>query len=303
VLGVGTWQLGDGERLGGRDPRRSEISLGTIRHGIEAGANWIDTAPVYGLGHAEKLVAKAVRGLAEPPLIFTKCGYVWDNRGRVRQTLARESVRAELEASLRRLGVDAVDLYQVHWPVPEDELEEGWAALVELCDEGKARHIGVSNLDHSQLERLEAIASVETLQPPYSLLAREVEAETLPYCQRRGLGVIVYSPMAAGLLSGRMTRERIEAFGEEESRRNFPLFREPELTRSLARAEALQMLAVELGVSCGVLAVSWTLANPAVHGAIVGYRYSWDVDDLAAAANDDGALAAAVAERLKLVSE
>lgn len=298
ALGIGTWQLGDGERLGRRSEQRNELSRDTILRGISSGVNWIDTAPVYGLGHAEVLIARAFRGLAQRPLVFTKCGYVWDDRGRVGQCLTEPSVRAEVDASLRRLAVDVIDLYQIHWPFPADELEEGWATLAALKEEGKVRHIGVSNVDAAQIASLQAIAPVETLQPPYSLLTREIEADTLPYCARNGLGVIVYSPMAAGLLAGRMSRERIESFDENEPRRAFPLFQEPELTRSLEVAAALRDLGVQLGVSPGALAVAWALAHPAVHGAIVGYRSPADVDDLGVASDEDGTWAQHVIKRL-----
>jgi aryl-alcohol dehydrogenase-like predicted oxidoreductase len=259
-------------------------SIAAIRRAVDKGINWIDTAPLYGLGLAEEVVSRALAEVprSERPLVFTKCGLVWEER-RVRQRLGGKSIRREVEASLERLRVECIDLYQIHWPREGANLE-AWRTLVALRQEGKVRHIGVSNFDAGEIRRLETEAPVETLQPPYSLLRRDAEEELLPFCLERGIGVIVYSPLESGLLSGRMTRERIAALPETDWRkRKGEEFREPKLSRNLAVAEELREIAARHGVSPAALAVGWTLRHPAVTGAIVGARGPEQIDELASA--------------------
>jgi len=240
--------------------------------------NWIDTAAAYGLGHSEEVVGRALTGMDERPYVFTKASLVARPGGRVRHNLKRDSILREAEASLRRLGVDAIDLYQIHWPNPDSDIEEGWSAFAELKEQGLVRHIGVSNFDLDQLRRIQAIAPVETLQPPYSLIARNVEDETLPFTRDEGIGVIVYSPMGSGLLTGAMTRERIANLPEDDWRKRDARFEEPQLSRHLALVERLETVAARYDTTPGAVAAAWTLRNPAVHGAIVGFRRPDQVD-------------------------
>jgi aryl-alcohol dehydrogenase-like predicted oxidoreductase len=288
VLGLGTWAFGGPAWPYGWGPQSESDSIATIRRAIAHGINWIDTAPVYGLGYAEEVVSRALADLppSERPLIATKCGLVWKGT-RIRQKLGAKSIRRELEDSLLRLRVEAIDLYQIHWPNDAANVE-AWRTLVDLRAEGKVRHIGVSNFDARQLDRLRPISPVESLQPPYSLVRREVEEEILPFCVDHGIGVIVYSPLESGLLGGKMTRERIEALPESDWRkRRGEEFREPKLTRNLAIAERLRRVAARMGVPPAALAVSWTLHHPAVTGTIVGARMPEQVDELARAADID----------------
>ena len=290
-VGFGAWALGGSNWEWGWGEQDDEESVAAIRRALELGVNWIDTAAQYGLGHSEEVVRRAVAGLDPRPLIFTKGGQPEGPNRTTVQTLKRDSLRRECEGSLERLGVDAIDLYQIHWPIPGEEVEEGWSALAELKAEGLVRHIGVSNFSVGQLERAEAIAPVETLQPQYSLVDREVEAEILPYCEEHGLGVIVYSPMASGLLTGKMTRERIESLPQDDWRRSSERFREPQLSRNLDVVERLKTVAERHGASPGAVAVAWTLRHPAVHGAIAGFRRPDQVEPILAAVdlrlNDD----------------
>jgi aryl-alcohol dehydrogenase-like predicted oxidoreductase len=284
-LGFGAWAIGGSNWEFGWGEQDDGESVAAIRRALELGVNWIDTAAQYGLGHSEEVVRRAAKGVDPRPLIFTKAGQPEGPNRTSYQSLKRDSLRRECEGSLERLGVDAIDLYQIHWPIPEDEVEEGWSTLAELKQEGLVRHIGASNFSVAQLERAEAIAPVEALQPQYSLLDREVEAEILPYCEEHGIGVIVYSPMASGLLTGRMTRERIESLPGDDWRRQSARFREPELSRALEVVERVKAVAQRRGVSPGAAAVAWTLRHPAVHGAIVGFRRPDQVDPIVVAAD------------------
>ncbi|MEY9928303.1 aryl-alcohol dehydrogenase-like predicted oxidoreductase [Catenulispora sp. GP43] len=277
-VGFGAWAIGGGDWEFGWGPQQDEASIGAIHRALELGVNWIDTAAGYGFGHSESVVGRALQGVDERPYVFTKCSLLNDGTGRVVRSLKRDSILREAEASLKRLGVDAIDLYQIHWPRPEAELEEGWAAMAELKEQGLVRHIGVSNFDVAQIRRAQAIAPVESLQPPYSLLEREVEAEILPAARQDGIGVIVYSPMGSGLLTGAMTRERIAAMPDNDWRKNDDWFTEPQLTRNLALADRLRAVGERHGVSAGAIAVAWTLTNPAVSGAIAGFRRAEQVD-------------------------
>jgi len=285
-VGFGSWAIGGGGWAAAWGPQDDEEAVGAIRRALELGMNWIDTAAVYGLGHSEELVARALRGVpeADRPYVFTKCSLVWDEGGRVHNVLKKDSVKRECEASLRRLQVDAIDLYQIHWPNPDEDIEEGWEALVELRDEGKVRHIGVSNFDVGQMERVGRIAPVETLQPPYNLIDRGVEEEVLPYCRRNGIGVIVYSPMKSGLLTGKMTPERVRSLPDDDWRRDHPDFNEPRLSKNLRLVEKLREVGERHGRSPGEVAIAWTLRHPAVTAAIVGGRRPEQVDGIIGAA-------------------
>jgi aryl-alcohol dehydrogenase-like predicted oxidoreductase len=264
-MGGGGWKFAWG-------PQDDAASIAAIHAALDAGWNWIDTAAVYGLGHSEEVVARALEGRSERPYVFTKCERVWDESGEIGKSLKRESIRRECEASLRRLRVDVIDLYQIHWPEPDEDIEEGWSALAELQKEGKVRWIGVSNFNRKQLERAAAIAPVISLQPPYSIISPEIEAEVLPYTLENQVGVIVYSPMKSGLLTGKMTRERVAAMPEDDFRRRALAFQEPNLTRNLKLADLLIEIGARHGRNAGEVALAWTLRHPAVTAAIVGLR-------------------------------
>jgi len=293
-VGFGAWAVGGGGYAFGWGPQDDADSVAAIERAAELGINWIDTAPVYGLGHSEEVVGRALKRIAPArrPYVFTKCSLVWPEGSReVSHTLEAPSIKRECEASLRRLGVEAIDLYQVHWarwtPVADpatDRLEEGWGALADLKREGKVRHIGVSNFSVDDLDRASRVAAVESLQPPYSLLRRKIEAEVLPYCQQHDIGVIVYSPMQAGLLSGRMTRERIASLPEDDWRKRTREYQEPNLGANLAFVEVLRGVAGRHRCTVGEVAVAWTLRHPAVTAAIVGFRRPEQVGEIAGAA-------------------
>ena len=283
-VGFGAWAIGGGGYDWGWGAQDDQESIAAIHHALELGVNWIDTAAQYGFGHSEEVVGRALAGLDERPFVFTKGGQP-EGPGRTTvQSLRRDSLRRELEGSLTRLGLDAVDLYQIHWPKPEDEIEEGWSTLVELRDEGLVRHIGVSNFSVEQLRRIQQIAPVETLQPPYSLIAREAEREILPFAEREGIGVIVYSPMGSGMLTGAMTRERIASLADDDWRKHDPRFQEPGLSEHLALVERMRAVAERHQTSIGAVAIAWTLTNPAVDAAIVGFRRPGQVDPIVGAA-------------------
>ena len=271
-LGVGAWAMGGGDWAFGWGPQDDTDSIGAIRAAIDAGMNWIDTAAVYGLGHSEEVVAKALQGLSPRPYVFTKCERIWGEDRKIGKSLKADSIRRECEASLKRLKLDCIDLYQMHWPEPDEDIEEGWTAMARLKEEGKVRWIGVSNFSASQMTRVQAIAPITSLQPPYSLLAREIEAEVLPYCAANSIGTIIYSPMKSGLLSGRMTRERISAMPADDFRQRTPHFQEPLLTRNLALVEIMRAIGAKQDASPGEVAIAWGLKNPAVTAAIVGLR-------------------------------
>ena len=284
-VGFGALALGGSNYDWGWGAQDDEQSVAAIHHALDVGVNWIDTAAQYGHGHSEEVVGRAVHSYSgTPPHVFTKGGQPQGPNRTTVQSLKRDSLRRELDGSLSRLGVDAIALYQIHWPIPDGEIEEGWSAVAEFKDEGLVRHIGVSNFDVEQLRRAQAIAPVETLQPPYSLLDREAEEEILPFCERNGIGVIVYSPMGSGMLTGAMTRERIANLPDDDWRKRSPGFQEPELSRRLELVARLERVAERLGVSPGAVAVAWTLRNPAVDGAIVGFRRPDQVDPILPAA-------------------
>jgi aryl-alcohol dehydrogenase-like predicted oxidoreductase len=283
-VGFGAWAIGGGGWEFGWGPQEDEESIAAIHRALELGVNWIDTAAAYGFGHSEEIVGRAIAGLASRPYIFTKASLVEGPGRSVVHKLKRDSILREVGDSLERLGVDAIDLYQIHWPIPEQDIMEGWSALAELKDQGLVRHIGVSNFDVAQLERIRQIAPVETLQPPYSLVDRGVDQEILPYADWQGIGVIVYSPMGSGLLTGRMSRERIARLPDDDWRAHDARFREPQLSRHLALVDRLSAIAARHGTTPGAVAVAWTLRNPAVDGAIVGFRRPDQVDPILAVA-------------------
>jgi aryl-alcohol dehydrogenase-like predicted oxidoreductase len=292
-VGFGAWAIGGPDYAFGWGPQDDEESVAAIHRAVDAGINWIDTAAVYGLGHSERIVARALKSLGSSrrPYVFTKCSLVWDEQGSISHNLKAASVRKELEDSLRRLDTEVIDLYQVHWSKPwalhgpAPDIEEGWSTLASLRKEGKIRHIGVSNFDVAEMERLRPLEPITSLQPPYSMLRRGIEGETLPYCLANQIGVIVYSPMAAGILSGAMTRERALSLPANDWRSKNLDYREPRLSKNLALVEDLRAIGAHHGVSPGVVAIAWTLRQPAVTGAIVGFRNPTQVEGLLGAAS------------------
>ncbi|MGA2736264.1 MAG: aldo/keto reductase [Bryobacteraceae bacterium] len=277
-IGIGAWAMGGGGWAFAWGPQDDDESIAAIHTALDAGINWIDTAAVYGLGHSEEVVARALQGRSRKPFVFTKCERVWNERREIGKSLKADSIRREVEASLRRLQLDVIDLYQIHWPEPDADIEEGWTAMAQLQREGKVRWIGVSNFNADQLRRAQAIAPITSLQPPYSLLSREIEEAVLPYTQANGIGVIVYSPMKSGLLSGAMTRDRVAAMPDDDFRRRTPPFQEPRLTRNLELAELLRSIGQRHGRTTGEVAIAWTLRHPAVTAAIVGMRSAKQVE-------------------------
>lgn len=283
-LGIGAWAMGGSGWAFSWGPQDDEESVSAIHAALDRGINWIDTAAVYGLGHSEEVVARALEGRSAKPYVFTKCERIWTERGEIAKSLKESSIRQEVEASLRRLKVDVIDLYQIHWPEPDQDIEEGWTAMAKLKQEGKVRYIGVSNFNADQMKRAQAIAPITSLQPPYSLISPEIEESILPYTQANNIGVIVYSPMKSGLLSGSMTRERVAALPTDDFRRRVPNFQEPLLTRNLELAELLRAIGKRHGRTPGEVAIAWTLRHPAVTAAIVGMRSAKQVDGVIGAA-------------------
>jgi aryl-alcohol dehydrogenase-like predicted oxidoreductase len=285
-VGFGAWAIGGGGWEFGWGPQDDDKSIITIHCALESGVNWIDTAAAYGFGRSEEVVGLALQGMpaGERPYVFTKASLIEGPGRRVEHDLSRDSILREAEASLKRLGIDAIDLYQIHRPIPEQDIEEGWAACAELKEQGLVRHIGVSNFGVEQLRRIQGIAPVETLQPEYSLIEREAEQDILPFAEREQIGVIVYSPMGSGMLTGAMTRERIAHLPDDDWRKHDARFREPRLSQHLALVRRLTRVAGRHGVAPGAIAVAWTLQNPAVDGAIVGARRPDQVDPIVIAA-------------------
>ena len=283
-VGFGAWAIGGAGYEWGWGAQDDADSIAAIHEALDAGANWIDTAAVYGLGRSEEVVARALEGVRQRPYVFTKCGMVWDEKRQISNRLKADSIRRECEASLRRLRVDCIDLYQIHWPKPAEDIEEGWATMAALQKEGKVRWIGVSNFDVDQLRQAQAIAPVTSLQPPYSLVRRQVEDEILPFCFHQHIGVIAYSPMASGLLTGAMTRERVAALPADDWRRRNPDYQEPLLSRNLRLVRLLEAIGRSHGRSPAEVAVAWVLRHPAVTGAIVGARRPGQFKGVAGAA-------------------
>jgi len=284
LVGLGTWAIG-GPWDWGWGPQSDADSIATIQRALGEGVNWIDTAPAYGLGHAETIVGRAIRGRRGEVIVATKCGLVWDDRasGRVSARLTAASVRAECEASLRRLGVDTIDLYQVHWPNPDTQIEESWGEIARLIEEGLVRYGGVSNFSPAQVRRAQAIHPVTSHQPPYSLINRSIERELLPFCRAEEIGVVAYSPMQAGLLTGKFDRAAIAALAADDWRRKGSSFREPALSANLALVEGLRPIAARAGCSLAQLAIAWVLRDAQVTSAIVGARRPDQIVQTAAA--------------------
>jgi aryl-alcohol dehydrogenase-like predicted oxidoreductase len=291
-IGLGAWAIG-GEWRFGWGPQDDADSVATIHRAVERGLNWIDTAAVYGVGHSEEVVGRALRDIPpkERPYVFTKCSLVWDENRNVSHCLAPQSIRNELEASLRRLQMDRIDLYQIHWPAwpasPQGHdpgsFEEAWSTLVALKQEGKVGFIGVSNFDLSQLKRIQRIETPTSLQPPYSMLRPEIEQDVLPFCLEHNIGVIPYSPMQSGLLTGKMTRERLDSLPPGDWRRGSRFFQEPMLSKAFVLVEHLRAIAEKHGRTPGEVAIAWTLRHPAITAAIVGARNPRQIDELAGA--------------------
>jgi aryl-alcohol dehydrogenase-like predicted oxidoreductase len=271
-VGVGAWAMGGAGWAFAWGPQDDDESIAAIQYALDHGVNWIDTAAVYGLGHSEEVVAKAIAGRSPKPYVFTKCERTWNEKGEIKGVLKADSIKRECEASLRRLKTDTIDLYQIHWPEPNEDVEEAWGALNDLKKQGKVRWIGVSNFSVSHLERCLAIGPVTSLQPPYSAISPEVETDILPFCLKHNIGVIVYSPMKSGLLTGTMTKDRVENFPQDDFRKRALNFQEPHLSRNLALADLMKQIGARHGRSAGEVAIAWTLRNPAVTGAIVGMR-------------------------------
>jgi aryl-alcohol dehydrogenase-like predicted oxidoreductase len=283
ALGIGAWAIGGAGWSGSMGPQNEDDSVPAIHAALDRGLNWIDTAALYGLGHSEEVVARALKGRTPRPYVFTKCERVWDDKGKIGASLKAASIRRECEDSLRRLQTDVIDLYQIHWPDPDQDIEEGWTELARLKEEGKVRHIGVSNFSVAQMKRAQAIAPITSLQPPYSIVTREIEHEILPYAKSHNIGVIVYSPMSAGLLTGSMTRERVANFSREDWRRNLPNFKEPLLSRNLRLVERLRDIGNRHNRAAGEIAIAWTLDHPAITAAIVGFRSPQQVSGIVGA--------------------
>src|SRR5260370_193323 len=292
-IGIGAWAIGGGKWEFAWGAQDDQESIAAIRTGLDHGINWIDTAAVYGLGHSESVVGQAVKGLRTRPYIFSKCSLVWDDSGTISHNLRAASIRREAESSLRRLSLDTIDLYQIHWPAwsgnPESaspgSIEEAVGALAKLQAEGKVRHIGVSNFNAQQMQRALSVAPIASLQPPYSLLATDVQSSILPFALEHQIGVIVYSPMASGLLSGSMTRQRIAGLPEDDWRKHSPNFQEPLLSRNLRLVETLRAIGRRHNATPGEVAIAWTLRNPAVTGAIICGLSAQQVRGIARAAD------------------
>lgn len=285
TIGLGTWAMGGGDWTYSWGPQDDQASIEAIHKALDLGINWIDTAPAYGLGHAEEVVGRALRGRHPQPLIATKCGLVWDDQKRISGKLTRDSIQAEIEASLRRLRVETIDLYQIHWPTTTAEVEEGWSAIAAGVAGGKIRYAGVSNFSVAQIERIHAIHPVASLQPPYSLLARDVEEDLLPCCAARRIGVVAYSPMQKGLLTGKITPARVAALPPDDHRRQDPQFQEPRLGANLEFAQGLQRLAQPRGHTVAQAAIAWVLRRPEVTSAIVGARRPAQIEEIVGAAD------------------
>lgn len=285
TIGFGTWGMSGTGWRGSWGPQDDNDSINAIIRAYELGVNWIDTAPVYGLGHSEEIVGKAIKQLPERPIIATKLALRWDDQGNITRCLKEESVREEVENSLRRLGIDVIDLYQIHWPIDDnvDEILEGWATMAELIKEGKVRYIGVSNFNVELLEKISKIHPVTSLQPQYSMIKREAEEELLPYCAKNNIGVVCYSPMAKGLLTGAFSKERVAQLPDEDHRKRTPDFQDPLLSCTLELVEKLRPIAERNGRTLSQLAIAWVLRRPEVTSAIVGVRRPSQIEDTAPA--------------------
>jgi aryl-alcohol dehydrogenase-like predicted oxidoreductase len=285
ALGLGTWAMGGGDWRFGWGPQDDRQSMAAVHRALELGINWIDTAPVYGLSHCEEVVGQALRGLKSRPLIASKCGRLWDAERQITPRIKRQSILAEIDDSLRRLGVDVLDLYQMHWPQPDEDIEEGWQAMADVVRQGKARHVGVCNFNLAQLERIRPIHPIASLQPPYSLLNRGVESELLGYCAKHQIGIVAYSPMQKGLLTGKVNRHWLAGLAPADHRHNDSNFQEPRLSANLAFVEGLQRIAQGHGRTVAELAIAWVLRRPEVTSAIVGARRPDQIEQTIGAAD------------------
>jgi aryl-alcohol dehydrogenase-like predicted oxidoreductase len=278
TIGYGSWALGGGDWVWSWGPQDDQASVATILRAMELGVNWIDTAAVYGLGHSEEVVGMALKKLPKRLILATKCSLVWDSAKKVSGRLKKESVRTEIDASLRRLGVNEIDLYQMHWPDPDPDIEEGWSAMADLVKEGKVRYIGASNFSVEQLKRVQPIHRVASLQPPYSMLKRDIENDLLGYCATNQIGVVVYSPMQKGLLTGKF-QERLGHLAPDDHRLQDPDFQDPRLKVHLELVERLRPIAAKHGMSVAQLAIAWVLRRPEVTSAIVGARQPSQIEE------------------------
>jgi aryl-alcohol dehydrogenase-like predicted oxidoreductase len=287
TVGLGTWAIGGGGWAYGWGPQDDTDSIRAIQRALDLGINWIDTAAVYGLGHSEEIVGKAIRGRRDQVIIATKCGLVWDEGSTTPYgRLKAWSVRQEVEASLRRLGVDVIDLYQIHWPNPDEDIEEAWATIADLVREGKVRYAGVSNFSVEQMKRIQPIHPIASLQPPYNMLRRDIEAEILPFCAANNIGVIVYSPMASGVLTEKFSRQWVASLPDDDWRKKYSgHLQEPELSANLALVEGLKAIAARYGRTVSQLAIAWTLRRPEVTAAIVGARRPEQIEQTAPASD------------------
>ena len=272
-IGLGTWAMGGGDWKFGWGDQDDDASIASVHQALDAGVNWIDTAAIYGHGHAERVVGKAIQDRRDDVLIATKCGRVWEGESReIGKSLRRESVHREVDVSLQRLGIDCIDLYQIHWPEPDEEIEEGWGAVAELVEAGKIRYAGVSNFNMEQLKRIQPIHPVASLQPPYSMLRREVEEEILPYCRENQIGIVAYSPMQAGLLTGRFSKERVQNLPANDWRKANPFFTSPQLEANLSIIERLRPVAAQMEITLPQLALAWVLRRSEMTAASAGAR-------------------------------
>ncbi len=284
TIGLGTWAMGGSDWKFGWGPQDDMASVRAIHAALDQGINWIDTAAIYGHGHAEEIVGRAIKGIRNEVIIATKCGRVWEGDSReIGKSLKAESIRREVEASLKRLSIEVIDLYQIHWPEPDEEIEEGWGTVSELVKEGKIRFGGVSNFSLEQLKRAQAIHPITSLQPPYSMLRREIEEEIMAYCGSKQIGIIAYSPMQAGLLTGKFTKERAAGLPESDWRSRHPFFMEPQLTFNLQAIEQLRKIASEKKISLSQLSLAWVLRNKEITSAIVGARSPQQIEETAKA--------------------
>ncbi len=279
VVGLGTFAMGGPDWRAGWGPQDDKDSISAIRKALEAGVNWIDTAPVYGLGKAEEIVYEALKGIEKKPIIATKLGLVWDENRNVINRLKKQSIRKEVDASLKRLGIDVIDLYQIHWPNPDSDIEEAWTTMADLVENGKVRYIGVSNFDVGQMERVKSIHPIASLQPPYSMIIRDVEDEILDYCGKNNIGVIPYSPMQRGLLTGKFSKERVERLDKRDHRLREPYFQEPELSINLKFVDRLKPIAEKNNKSLAQLSIAWVLRRKEITAAIVGARRPSQIEE------------------------
>jgi len=286
TIGLGTWAMGGGDWKFGWGPQDDEDSIKAIHAGLDKGINWIDTAPIYGHGHSEKIVGKAIKGIRDSLFIATKCGRIWEGDSReIGKSLRADSIKKEVEDSLRRLNIDIIDLYQIHWPQPDEEIEEGWDAIAGLIKEGKIRYAGVSNFDLNQLKRAQAIHPIASLQPPYNMFRREIEGEVMDYCKANDIGIIAYSPLQAGLLTGKFSKERAESLPESDWRSRHPFFIERQLPINLEVVERLREIAKRKDVSLPQLSLAWVLRKKEITAAIVGARKPAQIEETAKASS------------------